>query len=98
MLDVIDSKRDDSPTEIEKIDKAISRRGANEGRQRQVAGEGFAGEASYDDLFVRGGHESGGLSHSRGCSNEKGAERVVNSLTLCYIDLLCLARNIFLST
>ena len=68
-----------------------------EGGQGQIAGEGFSGEASYDDLFVRGGHESGGLSHSGGCSNEKGAERVVNSLMLCYIDLLCLARNIFLN-
>ncbi len=46
----------------------------DEGGQRQIAGEGFSGEAAYDDLFVRGGHESAGLSHSEGESNEKGAK------------------------
>ena len=48
----------------------------DEAGERQVAGEGFAGEAADDDLFVRGGHEVlGGLSHASGWSNEKGADR-----------------------
>jgi hypothetical protein len=38
-----------------------------------------------------------GLSHECDESNEKGAERVVNSLLLCYIGLLRLAVEIFIN-
>ena len=55
VLDVVEKKGDDSAFEVEKIDGAV----LDEGGERQVAGEGFAGEAADDDLFVGGGHGRG---------------------------------------
>lgn len=78
---------------------------ADEAGQGQIAGEGFANESADDDLFVGGGHEAGNRSEdclgivARRCRrNQKGAKKVVNSLTLCYSDLLRLTGMMFLNT
>ncbi len=74
VLDVVEKKGDDAAGEVEEVDGAV----ADEGGERQVAGEGFAGEAADDDLFVGGGHgsgiESGGIvACGDARSGEKGA-------------------------
>ena len=70
---------------------------ADEVGQGQIAGKGFSCEAAHDNFFVCGGHGSGGLSHVGMGSARKRSGRVVNSLTLCYIHILCLALPIFLN-
>jgi hypothetical protein len=74
VLDLADKKRDDVAAEVEEIDGAA----ANEGGQREVAGEDFSGEAAHDDFFAGGRHASGGLSHTVRLRNEKGAKWVAN--------------------
>ena len=53
MLDVVERKGDDASAEVEEINGLV----ADEGGQRQVAGEGLSSEAADDDLFVSRGHK-----------------------------------------
>ncbi len=85
------------PTEVEKINRWLADATVDKVGQRQVAGERFTGEATDDHFFVRRRHKSRELSQVREESNEKGAERVVNSLLLCYIGLLRLTVFVFLN-
>ncbi len=48
VLNVVEEERDDAAGEVEEVDRAA----ADEGGERQIAREGFAGEATDDDLFV----------------------------------------------
>jgi len=52
VLDVAEEEGDDSAFEVEQMEGAV----LDEAGERQIAGEGFAGEAADDDLFVGGGH------------------------------------------
>jgi len=56
----VDRELDNAAVQVEKIDEVLGRvlggSVAHKGGERQVAGEGFAGEAADDDLFVGGGH------------------------------------------
>jgi hypothetical protein len=54
VLDVPQNNRDNSPTEVEKIDRLI----VDEAGYREVAGDRFSADAAHDDLFARGRHVS----------------------------------------
>lgn len=87
VLDVVEGEGDDPAAEVEEVYGFV----ADEGREGKVSGEDVSREAAHEYLFVSGGHRSGGLSHSGGAGREKAEWRVVNSLMLCYIHILCLA-------
>ena len=106
VLDVAEEKGDDAATEVEEIERWL-RDAAQEAGEREVAGEGFAGEAADDDLFVRGGHvlvdRTGWGASLANCrmaqeaEGEKAAYDVVKSLMLCYTYLLCLSVMILIN-
>ena len=57
MLDIIQRNWNNPSTKIKQVDPAVS----DEGRQRQIPGQGFASQAADNDLFVGGGHRRTGI-------------------------------------
>ena len=83
VLDVVEKNGDDVAAEVEQVDAGWAAV-ADKAGERQVAGEGFSGEAADDDLFV--GRKTWVwriVARARAERSEKGAERVANSSSMC---------------
>jgi hypothetical protein len=56
VLDVLEEEGDDAAAEVKKVDGWLRGAVLKKAGEGEIAGEGFAGEAADDDLFVRGRH------------------------------------------